>query len=293
MGNHPLVFTEIGIPYDMDDKYAYKTGDFSSQKSAMDANHYALEGSRGNGFSLWTYMTQVRVICIFRICVKEITDLMGFKNTHQWGDHWNGEDLSIYSVDDRELPGNESLSQSTSSLDPNSPAFSLSRMNAENSKIAPNNLKIALQMPSISQESQSIPQLSNNPGFRAAEAFIRPSPIATHGLIIQYGFDLRNCTFSLSLSCDTATTEDAPTIIYLPGYHFPSIHTEVSLSGGKWTVDVEEVGSGSMQLLRWWHPEGDQNIRIQGAKRKAGEVLDTSEDEGYLEQCQRSSCILM
>ena len=60
MGDHPLVFTEIGIPYDMDEKYAYKTGDFSSQISAMDANHYALEGSRANGFSLWTYMTQVR-----------------------------------------------------------------------------------------------------------------------------------------------------------------------------------------------------------------------------------------
>jgi hypothetical protein len=67
MGNHPLIFTEIGIPYDMDDKYAYKTGDFSSQISAMDANHYALEGSGGNGFSLWTYMTQVRVICIVQL----------------------------------------------------------------------------------------------------------------------------------------------------------------------------------------------------------------------------------
>ena len=61
MGNHPCVFTEIGIPYDMDDKYAYKTGNFSSQVSAMDANHYALEGSGANGYSLWVYMTQVHI----------------------------------------------------------------------------------------------------------------------------------------------------------------------------------------------------------------------------------------
>lgn len=59
MGVHPLIFTEIGIPYDMDDKYAYKTGNYGSQVSAMDANHYALEGSGANGFTLWTYMSQV------------------------------------------------------------------------------------------------------------------------------------------------------------------------------------------------------------------------------------------
>ena len=60
MGNHPMIFTEIGIPYDMDDKHAYKTGDYSSQISAMDANHFALEGSTANGFTLWLYTTQVR-----------------------------------------------------------------------------------------------------------------------------------------------------------------------------------------------------------------------------------------
>lgn len=59
MGNHPCVFTEIGIPYDMDDKYAYKTGNYSSQISAMDANHFAIEGSKPNGFTLWVYVASV------------------------------------------------------------------------------------------------------------------------------------------------------------------------------------------------------------------------------------------
>lgn len=64
MGLHPMVFTELGIPYDMDDKHAYKTGDFSSQTSAMDANHFALEGSGSNGFSLWCYTSEVRRPCV-------------------------------------------------------------------------------------------------------------------------------------------------------------------------------------------------------------------------------------
>lgn len=67
MGNHPCVFTEIGIPYDMDDKYAYKTGDYSSQSSAMDANHFALEGSGANGYTLWTYTAMVCNILILRL----------------------------------------------------------------------------------------------------------------------------------------------------------------------------------------------------------------------------------
>lgn len=59
MGNHPCVLTEFGIPYDMDDQYAYKTGDYSSQSGAMDANHFAIEGSQMAGYTLWLYMCEV------------------------------------------------------------------------------------------------------------------------------------------------------------------------------------------------------------------------------------------
>jgi hypothetical protein len=59
MGNHPCVLTEFGIPYDMDDKYAYKTGDYSSQSGAMDANHFAIESSGMAGYTLWLYMCEV------------------------------------------------------------------------------------------------------------------------------------------------------------------------------------------------------------------------------------------
>lgn len=61
LGNHPCVMTEFGIPYDMDDKNAYKTGDYSSQSAAMDANHYGVEGAGLEGYTLWLYMCKVRV----------------------------------------------------------------------------------------------------------------------------------------------------------------------------------------------------------------------------------------
>lgn len=60
MGIHPCVMTEFGIPFDMDDKYAYKTGDYSSQSAAMDANYHAAEGSHMEGYCLWVYMAEVR-----------------------------------------------------------------------------------------------------------------------------------------------------------------------------------------------------------------------------------------
>ncbi|KAI1959373.1 endo-1,4-beta-glucanase [Ophidiomyces ophidiicola] len=277
MGTHPAILTEIGIPYDMDDKYAYKTGNYSSQVSAMDANHYAIEGSGMNGFSLWTYMST---------------------NIHEWGDHWNGEDLSIYSLDDLPLPTGKTLSdvskqQSSASLDPASPAFSLSRADSVGTEIKPDNLKRAIFTPSIS--TRAIPNLesSDRLGYRAAEAYIRPSPVAIHGDLTQYGFDLRTCLFTMDVTSMTATPRHSPTIIYLPEFHYPSMHINVTLSSGQWDIDKEETGSGFVQYLRWWHAEGEQKIEIQGAKRKPGENLEFLEDEEYLKQCRRAACVLM
>lgn len=59
MGPRPCVFTEFGIPYDMSDGYAYKTGNYSDQIKAMDANHFGMEGAKA-GFTLWNYTVMVR-----------------------------------------------------------------------------------------------------------------------------------------------------------------------------------------------------------------------------------------
>ncbi|KAI4124335.1 MAG: hypothetical protein LQ338_004848 [Usnochroma carphineum] len=280
MGNHPCVFTEIGIPFDMDDKYAYKTGDYSSQSSAMDANHFALEGSGANGYTLWVYTVQ---------------------NNHEWGDMWNGEDLSIVSLDDKPLPLSPSPDTtdwkspitSTVPVDRSSPAFSESRSDS-NSPVSPRNLKQTLSTPSLtSQRSDTSAELGSHPGYRAAEAYVRPSPIATVGNVASYGFDLKNCIFTLALKCDEAPTEDAPTEVFLPEYHFPRNNTQVEVSSGKWTISVDDADGGMIQRLRWWHGKGKQSLTVRGVKRRQGTSLGQEEAPGYLEQLWQSGCAVM
>ncbi|KAI9841114.1 MAG: hypothetical protein M1838_003701 [Thelocarpon superellum] len=266
MGDHPCMLTEIGIPYDMDDKYAYRTGDYTSQALAMDANHFAIEGSRVNGFMLWLYMTQ---------------------NNHQWGDQWNGEDLSIFSVDDQPLP------LTPSSQGP-SPAYVTRKENESSQHISPANLKTNLSTPSIGSEPPTEDvDLSNSPGFRAAEAYVRPSPIATVGSVQSYGFDLRNCTFTFALVAPHATTESTATEVFLPEFHFPSDNVDIQVSSGRWTISVDDADGGLMQRLRWWHGPGKQTMTVKGVVRRQGMAMGREEEEGYLDQCLQSRCVLM
>lgn len=215
---------------------------------------------------------------------------------------WNGEDLSIFSIDDKPLPLSSDLntldqkspSTSTISLDRSSPAYSESRSN-NNSPVSPRNLKQTLSTPALSSQKSNTPaEIGSNPGYRAAEAYVRPSPIATVGNVLSYGFDLRNCVFTLALECKEAATEDAPTEIFLPEYHFPRDGSDVEVSSGKWTINVDDADGGTIQRLRWWHSEGNQSLTAKGVKRRLGTSLG-QEDEapGYLEQCRRSGCHIM
>ncbi|KPI44339.1 putative glycosyl hydrolase [Cyphellophora attinorum] len=216
-GQHPFLFTEIGIPYDMDDSYAYRTGDFSSQVAALDANHFALEGSGANGFTLWTYAGH---------------------NNHQWGENWNGEDLSIFCEDDT-VPTRTSISASSAT----EAAGQVATNSSTNTK---------------------------SPGLRAAEAFIRPSPHLTVGDVLSYGFDLRNCIFTFTLTTERPCTDDLCTEVFLPEFHFPAEKTHVEVSGGKWAIELRDVQGESMQMLKWWHGEGEQKIKVTGVRRKLG-----------------------
>lgn len=270
-GTHPTLFTEIGIPYDMDDKHAYKTGDYSSQTSALDANHFALEGSGAAGYTLWLYCGS---------------------NNHQWGDNWNGEDLSIFSVDDH-VPAAMPLGGIEST---NASSTTLTQENSLSSQITPDNLKTKISTPSIERVASQTPPELGVPGLRAAEAFLRPSPIATHGNVLKYGFDLKSATFTFSLTAPSKTPEDAPTEIYLPDFHFPSGKTHVEVSGGKWIIDTRDVDGEGMQWMRWWHAEGEQQLKVVGIVRKAGQPAGVAdEDYGYYEVMKKvgENCTVM
>ncbi|KAH0845652.1 putative glycosyl hydrolase [Fonsecaea pedrosoi] len=278
LGDHPTLFTEIGIPFDMDDKYAYKSGDYSSQISALDANHFALEGSGSQGYTLWTYVVE---------------------NNHQWGDLWNGEDLSVVSVDDPLLPTASTLSTlpttnpSTASLGRESTSYSSTTL-SDSTTINPSNLKDALKSPQINQTQATPPRGTDGPvGFRAAEAWVRPSPIATVGDVVSYGFDLKSVTFTFSLTSDSATKESVPTEIFLPEFHFPPGKTQVEVSGGRWRIDAVDVDGEAMQVMKWWHGAGEQTMTVKGMKRKPGALNEEDDSEaGYLET-MRESCSVM
>ncbi|KAJ5753530.1 uncharacterized protein N7511_007683 [Penicillium nucicola] len=238
VGNHPLIFTEIGVPYDLDNKHAYKTGDYKSQIKAMDANHFALEGSNANGFTLWAYMTE---------------------NNHKCGDQWNGEDFSIFSQDDLELPDKKNPRSIRSR-----PSTSSDTHASENSiKADPN----AQSVPGSRRRSTGFDHfqkvVTRRKGYRAAEAYLRPSPICVDGQLNSHGFDLKRCTFTMSIT-GKATASNSPTEIYLPYFHFPQKDTVVTVSGGKWKIVEQEVNHCKVQFLLWWHDEGNSEIEVNG-----------------------------
>jgi hypothetical protein len=74
----PTLIGEVGIPFDMHPQ-AFQTGDFRPQTRAMQASLRSLERHMVS-YTLWNYNPD---------------------NTNTRGDGWNGEDLSIYSVDQR------------------------------------------------------------------------------------------------------------------------------------------------------------------------------------------------
>ncbi|GAB0134631.1 hypothetical protein EsDP_00002994 [Epichloe bromicola] len=282
-GKHPCLLTEFGIPYDMDEKKAYKTGDYSSQSAALDANYFGVEGSQIEGHCLWVY-----------------TDI----NDHERGDQWNGEDLSIHSVDDKlpplcPLPKSTTANQSATSL------FQGSTMNNNNNNsnnnnnrhvagdaesVTPGNLQRSLTTPSISSSrSTKDPELTNAPGYRAAEAFIRPTPTVVAGNVLSSGFDLRRCTYELKLQAPKAAEENAPTVVFLPDFHFQKDQCDVTVSAGKWELSSDDSEGPMLQRLKWWHPEGEHTLTIQGVVRKHNIPEGSTEEAGYLEQCQQGS----
>ena len=80
MGSIPTVIGEFGIPFDLDDKSAYKNGNFSIHTQALDLYYDAMDANLLN-CTIWNYTAD---------------------NTNERGDLWNDEDLSIFSRDQQD-----------------------------------------------------------------------------------------------------------------------------------------------------------------------------------------------
>ncbi|KAI1872184.1 uncharacterized protein JN550_003903 [Neoarthrinium moseri] len=70
----PTLIGETGIPFNLDDSKAYRDGDYSSHIKALDAILSGCDDHLLN-YTIWAYSAI---------------------NNQEWGDQWNGEDLSIF-----------------------------------------------------------------------------------------------------------------------------------------------------------------------------------------------------
>ena len=77
MGGMPTLIGETGVAFDLGDKRAYKTGDFSTVIRAMDRTLRTMDDALVS-YTLWNYTAD---------------------NSNAHGDLWNDEDLSIFSRD--------------------------------------------------------------------------------------------------------------------------------------------------------------------------------------------------
>lgn len=231
----PVIFTEIGSPFDMDDKKAYEDGDFSSQTSSLDALGYALEGNNLS-HTWWNYTAD---------------------NCHKWGDRFNSEDFSFWSVDDdlddSTLPGSRSSLSghraTTGFSDSDSTANSSAGGNFESTK---NKLSVTVKATKDDQKAIAGP---NQPsaGLRAVDSIIRPYCSAINGEFIDAFFDLKNLKYTLTIV--GASSTDAPTKIYFPDWHF-TVDAKIIASSGRYEFD--EVSDD----LLWYHGPGRQSIEI-------------------------------
>jgi len=77
MGGMPCLLGEFGLPFDLNGKKAYATGDYRLHETAISMYYDAVDANLLSG-TIWNYNPD---------------------NTHVLGDDWNGEDLSVWSRD--------------------------------------------------------------------------------------------------------------------------------------------------------------------------------------------------
>ncbi|TIA91070.1 hypothetical protein E3P99_01258 [Wallemia hederae] len=214
---YPTMIGELGIPYDMrKTKPRVKRGvrsrawnaDYRAQSKAMDVSLGACDGSNCLSYTVWSYAAG---------------------NTHEWGDGWNGEDLSIWSPDDvRNEGGSGSGSSSSSKL-----LTSQSQNQSQSRSLDDTSL-----MPLVSGRaaSSSSSTSSNNvdllDGCRAPEAFVRPYLAYTAGVPLSMEYSIAQRRFEARVGCTNrgaAASDDASqntTEVFIPRFTFsnPVIH---------------------------------------------------------------------
>lgn len=253
----PVIMTETGMPFDMDDKKVYENGDYRSQESANDALGYALEGSDMD-FTYWCYDPE---------------------NCHKWGDRWNLEDLSIFSRDD--IPNNKlgmgNMTSSTHKYNEwmSSISSASSSRPPSSSKKDSNAYGVEVRVP---EDSGMIGSLYD--GIRVPNALIRPYATLVNGTVAESVFDLSKTSYLLKVDTRHKFKGEAPTIVFLPATQFHSGKIQVVVSSGSTVLKTNPI----VQALEWTH---DINIGVIEMK-----VTQLSEDSYRCSTFERVKSLL-
>lgn len=217
MGNFPVMLSEIGQPFDLDNRRSYQPGgNYQEQIKALDSILNSCDGINSANYTTWCYSAS---------------------NTHRYGEDWNGEDLSLFSLDD--ITG-VSRSPSSQSLD--------------------NSALLAHQ-----SQTTSLPVDS---GARALQAFCRPYPLAVVGIIEKIHFEIATSLFKLEVkvAADDVSDTSLPTEVFLPSVHYaPTDDEDTGNDGDRINVEIS-VSSGAYNIkgnILYWHYERPERHSTQ------------------------------
>lgn len=245
MGPIPLVMTETGMPFDMDDKAAYASGDYSSQLKALDANMNAVDQADIN-VTMWAYTVN---------------------NNHQWGDEWNGEDFAFWSrsplSDDhpsKDRSGMPAHADCTPFVSP-APSPSDSPKYESSRSTTPIGFDVKDDLAHLPHEDMSE---VGQKGVRALEAFARPYPVAISGKFSGTNYELLKRHYVLEI--DGVKGE---TVVAIPPFVYPVNFLSVTVTSGTWNT--------AKSRLYWNHDGGPQKIEITVSDHETeyGGFLDT------------------
>lgn len=219
IGAYPTLIGEIGTPFDMDGKRSYgytdggkHTGDYSNQQKALDASLNAADGPNSLNYTIWTYCPD---------------------SSHEWGDGWNMEDLSLWSADDlRPIRRVEAYRMRAA----DSSKAALLQKKSTDAIVRVKQVESALSLATIGGGSLAPsfedglddplkggdkfstlitrPHWSNpydflTDGARAVRAFCRPFPVSVVGTPTHIAFDIAKAEFKLTVR---VRAEDRPVV---------------------------------------------------------------------------------
>ncbi|RCH94985.1 hypothetical protein CU098_001673, partial [Rhizopus stolonifer] len=243
IGDYPCIMGEIGIPYDMETGVSAKAFSFSfacwwnwlqsffvaskedpsltigsplsSQNKALDANLNAMEKNLLN-YSLWNYVPD---------------------NDAQWGDLWNGEDLSIWQTPaDKTTITMESVA-SSSTVTPSEEAD-----------------KLPWSIDAYGKSTDSLQSLlrqhQQQANCRNVVSLHRPHPRLTAGvpLTIHFVSPTEKLPASFEYTIKHRSQCDGPTEIFVPSCYFPPAQTKIASDYGDWK---EYVRYEHYWVLHW------------------------------------------